>query len=1023
MNRRLSVTEMIIYGAFFAIFVAAIIVLFELGPEPEDVRYYHHYQDESDDPDVITIGVLINDSTARVYEQWNDTADYLSAEIPGHTFEILAISFEDMADKVENKEIDFVLTNSGMYVTLEVEYGVNRIATIRREYNGFETVSFGSVLFTTPETGITAIEELEDITFGALNEYAFAGYQAAVKTFLDAGVDPNTDFTDTIFAGSHTAVVEGVLDGTYDVGAVRTGHLEKMDADGVIDLDDIVILNPQDDIPMYAISSQLYPEWPVAQLDHISNTLGNLVADALMEMETTSPAAQAAGITGFSIPQNYQDVHTTLRLLRAEPYQDYGTVSFRNTIYQNRVLLIIIIVFLFIIVNFTFWVSHTRNDLVTMTKKAMKMEHMAKQASEAKGEFLANMSHEIRTPMSAVIGLSTLLDSTEMSPRQREYNNRLKSSAENLLGIINNILDYSKIEAKQMKIEAIEFDLNNVLYNLSNVVTMKANQKNIEFLFNMPPDLPKSYVGDPLRIGQVLINIVTNAIKFTEQGQVVLMIRPVVVKSQFRLSFVIKDSGIGMSRKQIEEITKPFTQADTSFTRKYGGTGLGLTITNQLIRIMGGTLHISSEQGVGSTFSFTLPLTPLESPEEERAVPTNMLNLPILILDDNEVALNILEEICDSLGFVPFKAQTIEQAVQLLEQPKCDPSIVLIDYKMNDQNGLDVAKKLQTKGLIDHAKVLLMISIYDHDSVVEEANAIGIYDFLDKPVNPSFFFDTIISIFNNEDSKQKPKASDSGKVDLVKPGTSIILAEDNPINQQIINELLTKEGFDVTIANNGQEVLDLLRKAGSKYQLILMDIQMPIMNGREATIAIRNSNSKWHNIPIVAMTAHALEIERKKSLEAGMNDFLTKPVEIKTLFSVLSRYVDIVTVSVPSKEDASIALDFLDTEEGIKNMFGDTSLYLEILYTFFTDYKDFSSGFDLLMREEEEEDIIIEIHTIKGLTKTIGAIELYEHAEKLEQNLRNGNFDFEALNAFVEHFKLLLDKLEAYFDSNPFNKQ
>lgn len=1023
MNRKLSIREMIIYGTLFAIFVTAIIVLFELEPDPDTVQYYHHYQDETEDPDVVMIGVLINQTSNNVNDQWDDMATYLSNEVPNHTFQIVGIPFDEISDAVANEEVDFILTNPGIYVTLEVEYGVNRIATIKREYNGIETVSFGSVLFTTKDTGITTMSDLDNITFGALDEHAFAGYQAILKEFQDYGIDPTTDFASTVFAGSHDEVVDGVLDGTFDVGVVRTGFLEDLDASGDIDLDDIVILNPQENVPMYLISSQLYPEWPIAKLDHISNTLGNHVADALMELEATNAAAISAGITGFSIPQNYQDVHTTLRLLRLEPYEDYATVSFRNTIYQNRIFLVVIIVFMFIIVNFTFWVSHTRNDLVKMTKRAMKMEHMAKQASEAKGEFLANMSHEIRTPMSAVIGLSTLLDSTELSPRQREYNNRLKSSAENLLGIINNILDYSKIEAKQMRIETIEFDLNNVLYNLSNVVTMKANEKNIEFLFNMPPDLPKKYVGDPLRLGQVLINIVTNAIKFTEQGQVVLMIRPVIVKSEFRLSFVIKDSGIGMSRKQIEEITKPFTQADTSFTRKYGGTGLGLTITNQLIRIMGGNLHISSEEGVGSTFSFTLPFKPLEEQELERAIPSDMHNLQILILDDNTVALNILEEICDSLGFVPFKAQTKEDAIQLLEDDKCDPSVVLIDYKMNDKSGIDIARELQKKHLIDDAKILLMISIYDHDSVVEEANQIGIYDFLDKPVNPSFFFDTIISIFNKEDAKQKPKPSGSGKVDLVKPGTKIILAEDNPINQQIINELLTREGFDVTIANNGQEVLDLLKKSGSSYQLILMDIQMPVMNGREATIAIRKSRAKWRNIPIVAMTAHALEIERKKSLEAGMNDFLTKPVEIKTLFSVLSKYVDIVTVSVPTEGDAKVELDFLDTEQGIKNMFGDTSLYLEILYTFYTDYKNFSTGLTLLMQEEDEEDIVIEIHTIKGLAKTIGAIDLFDHAEALEMKLRSGNFDYDALNAFIEDFKILLDKLKGYFDSNPFHKE
>jgi CheY-like chemotaxis protein len=316
-----------------------------------------------------------------------------------------------------------------------------------------------------------------------------------------------------------------------------------------------------------------------------------------------------------------------------------------------------------------------------------------------------------------------------------------------------------------------------------------------------------------------------------------------------------------------------------------------------------------------------------------------------------------------------------------------------------------------------------MISVYDHETIVQKANAVKIFDFLDKPINPSFLFDTIITMFSKAEIKQKAISANPNQVDLVKPGTCIILAEDNLINQRIVNELLTKEGFDVTIANNGQEVLDILEEKEKDYKLILMDIQMPVMNGREATIAIRKKDAEYRNIPIIAMTAHALEIERKKSLAAGMNDFLTKPVEMKLLFTVLSKYIDIVTISINAQKGQSVNLDFLDTKEGIKNMFGDSVLYLEILYTFYNDYANFQKGLDIMFKEEDNKDLVIEVHTIKGLAATIGAMKLYEKAIAFETELRNNIFDFDYYNDFSNEFKVLLKNLASYFDANPFKKK
>ncbi len=1023
MKKKLSLKEILVYGSLMFIFVFAIVFLVTLEEETVGIEYFHVYQSNYDDPIEIKIGVLANQGTVAAHNRWDETAEYLNNKIVDHTFVIVPLSFDDVSQKVVSEEVDFVLVNSSFYIDLNVNIGVTSIVTMNNLNLDVELTSFGGVVFTRSDNDdISDFSDIRNKDFAAVDENSFGGWQTALKEFIDHDIDPFSDFKSVTFIGTQNEVVLDVINGTYDAGTIRTGIIEEMIEDGLINSNEIKVIHEETpDFPVL-ISTQLYPEWPLAKTAHISNDLANQVADALIHMSRTDQAAIDSGIAGWTIPQNYQDVRQTLKLIKASPYEDYGSVSFNNSLYYSRVFLIIILWALLIIVSIVFWLVHTREKMVYLTKRSKVMEKIAVEANEAKGEFLANMSHEIRTPMTAIIGLSTLLDSTELSIRQRDYNHKLKSSAVNLLGIIENILDYSKIDAKKMKVEKIEFELNDVLYNLSNVVTLKAMEKNIEFLFSIQSKLPKKFIGDQLRIGQVLINLVTNAIKFTDKGQVVLEINTELKNNKPYLSFAVKDSGIGMTTKQINEILNPFTQADSSFTRKYGGTGLGLTITNQLIRLMGGELYISSVEGVGSTFAFSIPLKPVDEDNDSFVIPEKLLNLNVMIVDDNETSLNILEEICVSLGFNTKIVLSPFEAIKILEQKEFIPDIIVLDYVMPELNGIELAIKLREKELLTDTQSLLMVSAFGKESVINDAMDAGISEFLDKPINPSFFYNTILSLFDETEFKKSSRHENRKKVNLVKPGTNIILAEDNKINQQIVYELLSREGFDVTIANDGVEVIDLLEADEFDYQLILMDIQMPNLNGRDATIKIRETESKYQNIPIVAMTAHALEIERKKSLQAGMNDFLTKPLEIPKLFNALSKYIDIVSVAIDNKKSGTVNLDFLDTKEGLKNLSGDEAFYIEILYNFLTDYKGYDKVLENLFGDEDEEDIIIECHTIKGLAATIGAKELQKNAENLESNLREGNFDYGSFSKFVESLKELNKKLDSYFNDNPFKR-
>lgn len=1025
MNKPLSFKEIMAYGFLITIFMVAIGFLVTLDEQSSDAIYYHQYQTELDDPAVVTIGFLAAQGIDEADDRWSETIVYLNNAIGDHTFDLVLLEFDEVNDAVTNNEVDFVVVNPSMYVELVVNNGVRSIITMNKTNVDVASTSFGSVIFTKSDnTSITSYDDIKAKDFRAVAENSFGGWQMTVKEFLDYDINPETDFNSVTFAGTQNQVVLDVLAGTYDAGTVRTGVIEEMVADGLINLADIKVLNETATTFPLLLSTQLYPEWPLAKTATISDELGQQVATALMEMEPTDQAAIDASIAGWTIPQNYQDVHTTLKLIEAQPYEDFGAVSFINSIYYNRVFLVIILVALFLIISIALWLIHTRSAMLEMTFKSKDMEKLANEANEAKGEFLANMSHEIRTPMSAIIGLSTLLESTKLSSRQRDYNHKLKSSAVNLLGIIENILDYSKIDAKQMQIEAIEFDLNDVLYNLSNVVTLQAADKDIEFLFSIDPEVPGRFIGDPLRLGQVLINLVSNAIKFTETGQVVLQISSRSISDNLQIRFNIKDSGIGMSQDQIDKIIQPFTQADSSFTRRYGGTGLGLSITNQLIDLMGGTLNISSSQGRGSTFSFILSLKAVETKEDNRVIPEALQGLKVLVVDDNATSLDILEKMSNSFEFETLAIGSPLEAIKILESKKFEPDILVLDYMMPDINGIELVKRMKKKKLLKDSHSILMVSAFGKENIVQDAAKAGVTEFLDKPINPSFFYNTVLGIFDKDNYKPTTRSMTGNKVNLVKPGTNIILAEDNKINQQIVGELLTREGFSVTIANDGQEVLELLEKDEFEYQLVLMDIQMPRLNGREATQKIRRLEGKYRKLPIVAMTAHALEAERQKCFDAGMNDFLTKPLEIEKLFVALSKYIDIVSVSVDKKDTkSSMALDFLDTEAGIKNLSGDEAFYLEILYTFLTDYKDYENALETLFALDEKEDLIIEVHNIKGLAKTIGAAELHKNAEEIEAKLTAGSYDFESFGDLVKSLKELTTKLDAYFNANPFKNK
>ncbi len=498
-------------------------------------------------------------------------------------------------------------------------------------------------------------------------------------------------------------------------------------------------------------------------------------------------------------------------------------------------------------------------DRKKLEQTLAKAKDAAEEATRAKGDFLANMSHEIRTPMNAVIGLSDLALRTDLSAKQQDYLEKIHGSAEALLGIINDILDFSKIEAGRLDIEEIEFDIDQVLDNLATIANVKTREKGLEFLFRRDPQVPTVMIGDPLRLGQILINLTNNAVKFTETGEIVVDIELQERSgNQAIVEFSVRDTGIGMTVEQQGRLFKSFSQADTSTTRKYGGTGLGLAISKQLVELMGGEIGVKSEPGVGSTFTFTVSLGISEDAEEKifKTMP-DLQNMHAVVADDNPTAREILSTYLESFTFRVDEAANADELFRLMDENQEPYDLIVLDWLMPGMKGLDIATKIKTEIKPEIDPHIIMVSAFSAGDVMDKPGGEFIDQFLSKPVSPSHLFDAVMIAFGVATEGVKRKlGSQQFDMETLKPvqGAEILLVEDNEINQQVASEILEQAGFYVDIANHGQEALDMLE--GKAYDCVLMDVQMPVMDGYTATGKIRE-NPRFSDLPVLAMTAFA----------------------------------------------------------------------------------------------------------------------------------------------------------------------